>query len=162
MEALPAAPKSHTEVQRRRCAATVCMEHHPWAGLYGALPMQRRCRTSPVAWTTAKAVAKSIGAATPEVVAVGQPIGGWRCAAVLVVVLVGVFAVMPTTEPAGTLVMMMVMDRPDGGLRHAMMTSPTIVPMGAVAAKASMAPEAALDGAEVPLATCFGCCTWAA
>jgi hypothetical protein len=52
--------------------------------------MQRRCRTSTVAWTTVKAVAKSIGAATPEVVAVGRPIRGWRCVAVLMVVLVGV------------------------------------------------------------------------
>jgi hypothetical protein len=40
MEALHAVPLSHTKVKRIWHATSVCTEHHPWAGLYGALPMQ--------------------------------------------------------------------------------------------------------------------------
>jgi hypothetical protein len=81
--------------------------------------------------------------------------------AALVVVPVGAFAAMPTTKLAGTLVMVMEIVQPDKGLRHAAMTAPAVVPTGAAMAKASMAPEAALDGVEAPLAICSYCCTWA-
>jgi hypothetical protein len=61
--------------------------------------------------------------------------------AALVVVPVGAFAAMPTTKLAGTLMMVMEIVQPDKGLRHAAMTAPAVVPMGAAMAKASMAPR---------------------